>query len=115
MRFGMLNLYRRYGLPIYITENGQSCNDRVFLDGKVHDPDRIDFLNRYLVELRKAAQEGVPVRGYFHWSFLDNFEWNEGYDERFGIVYVDYTTQQRILKDSAIWYAGVIASNAQML
>ncbi len=115
MRFGMLNLYRRYGLPIYITENGQSCNDRVFLDTKVHDPDRIDFLNRYLVELRKAAQEGVPVRGYFHWSFLDNFEWNEGYDERFGIVYVDYTTQQRILKDSAIWYAGVIASNAQML
>ena len=114
-RFGMLNLYRRYGLPIYITENGQSCNDRVFLDGKVHDPDRIDFLNRYLAELKKAAQEGVPVRGYFHWSFLDNFEWNDGYDERFGIVYVDYTTQHRILKDSAIWYAGVIASNAQML
>ena len=115
MRFGMLNLYRRYGLPIYITENGQSCNDRVFLDTKVHDPDRIDFLNRYLVELKKAAQEGVPVRGYFHWSFLDNFEWNDGYDERFGIVYVDYTTQQRILKDSAIWYAGVIASNAEIL
>lgn len=115
MRYGMLNLYRRYGLPIYITENGQSCNDRVFLDGKVHDPDRIDYLHRYLLELKKAIDEGADIRGYLQWSFLDNFEWAYGYDERFGCVYVDYATQQRILKDSAHWYAQVISSNGAML
>jgi len=115
MHYGPLNLYRRYGLPMYITENGQSCNDRVFLDGKVHDPDRIDFLHRYLLELRKGIDEGVPMRGYLQWSFLDNFEWARGYDERFGCVYVDFETQERILKDSAFWYADVIKSNGGTL
>ena len=96
-------------------ENGQSCNDRVFLDGQVHDPDRIDFLHRYLLELHKAIQEGVPIRGYLQWSFLDNFEWSQGYSERFGIIYVDYATLQRIPKDSARWYRDVIVSNGALL
>ncbi len=115
MHFGPMNVYRRYGRPIYITEDGQSCNDRVFLDGMVHDPERIDFLHRYLRELKKAIDEGTPVKGYMQWSFLDNFEWAEGYMERFGIIYVDYRTQQRIPKDSARWYAQVIATNGENL
>ena len=111
----MVNNYRRYGKPIIITENGQSCNDRIFLDGKVHDPERIDFLHRYLLELEKGIGEGVPVLGYLQWSFLDNFEWSQGYDERFGIIYVDYPTGRRIPKDSAAWYAGVIETNGGCL
>lgn len=96
--------YERYKLPFYITENGMSCHDVVSLDGKVHDPNRIDYLNRYLLELEKAVDEGVQVEGYFLWSFMDNFEWSKGYTERFGIVFVDYNNQQRIPKDSAYWY-----------
>ena len=115
MHFGPLNIARRYGLPVYITENGQSCNDRVHMDGQVHDPERIDFLHRYLLELSKAVEEGLDLRGYLQWSFLDNFEWNSGYGERFGIVYVDYRTCQRIPKDSARWYAKVIETNGECL
>ena len=115
MHYCVVNNYRRYGKPIVITENGQSCNDRVFLDGKVHDPERIDFLHRYLLELKKGIDEGVPVLGYLQWSFLDNFEWAQGYDERFGIVYVDYRTGERIPKDSAAWYAKVIETNGGCL
>jgi len=115
LRYGPQNLFRRYGLPMYITENGLSCNDKVYLDGKVHDPDRIDFLNRYLVELRKGIEEGAPVGGYLQWSFLDNFEWGEGYNERFGLIYVDYETLERIPKDSAAWYAKVIETNGEIM
>jgi len=97
-------LYERYKLPFYITENGMSAHDVISLDGEVHDPNRIDFLNRYLVELEKAADDGVDVEGYFLWSFMDNFEWSRGYTERFGIVFVDYNNQKRIVKDSAHWY-----------
>ena len=97
-------LYERYNLPIYITENGMSAHDVVSLDGKVHDPNRIDFLERYLLQLEKAADEGADIAGYFLWSFMDNFEWAKGYSERFGIVFVDYETQERIPKDSAYWY-----------
>ncbi len=104
-------LYERYGLPVCILENGQACNDRIFLDGKVHDPDRIDFLHRYLKELKALCESGVPVLGYFQWSFTDNFEWHTGYDERFGLVYIDYQTQQRIPKDSAFWYSDVARTN----
>ena len=104
LQWGPKFLYERYGLPIYITENGMSAHDVVSLDGKVHDPNRIDFTHRYLLELEKAVDAGVPVEGYFHWSFMDNFEWGHGYNERFGLVYVDYETQQRIPKDSALWY-----------
>ena len=115
MHYAPLNLSRRYGLPMMITENGQSCNDRIFRDGLVHDPERIDFLHRYLLELHRAIEEGVPVEGYLQWSFLDNFEWADGYGERFGIVYVDYPTQRRIPKDSAFWFARVIESNGALL
>lgn len=108
MYWGVKNIYARYGLPVYITENGVSCNDRIYLDGKVHDADRIDFLSRYIAELKRAMDEGVPVKGYFHWSLLDNFEWALGYDERFGLVYTDYKTKKRIPKDSAEWYAALV-------
>ncbi len=104
LHWGPRFLYERYNLPVYITENGMSAHDVVSLDGKVHDPNRIDFLNRYLSELEKAADDGADIAGYFLWSFIDNFEWTNGYAERFGIVYVDYETQKRIPKDSAYWY-----------
>jgi len=115
LRYGPLFIWRRYGLPIYIAENGQSCNDRIFLDGKVHDPDRIDFLRRYLGELGRAIDEGVPIRGYFHWSFTDNFEWHTGYSDRFGLFYTDYRDLRRIPKDSAAFYREVIGTNGRML
>ncbi len=105
----------RYRLPILISENGMSCHDAVSLDGQVHDPNRVDFLRRYLRQLRRAAEDGVPVAGYFHWSLMDNFEWGHGYTERFGIVYVDYGTQERIVKDSGRFYTGVIADNGEKL
>lgn len=108
-------LYERYKLPIIITENGMADIDTVFLDGKVHDPSRIDYLHKYLLALKKAAQEGVDVAGYFQWSFLDNFEWARGYADRFGIVYVDYDTLERIPKDSAYWYKNVIETNGECL
>ena len=104
-------LYERYKKPIIITENGLSCRDSVALDGKVHDPERIDFLARYLLQLEKAASDGVDIRGYFLWSVMDNFEWSNGYSERFGVVHVDYATQKRTWKDSAYWYRDVIRNN----
>jgi beta-glucosidase len=106
--------YERYKKPIVITENGLSCRDWVSVDGAVHDPGRIDFMTRYLRELHRAIQAGVPVDGYFHWSIMDNFEWAEGYKERFGLIHVDYQTQKRTLKDSALWYAKVIASDGEL-
>jgi beta-glucosidase len=108
-------LWERYKLPIVITENGMANVDWVSLDGKVHDPQRIDFLNRCLLELQKACNDGINLRGYFLWSIMDNFEWAEGYRQRFGIIYVDYPTQKRILKDSAYWYKEVIVSNGGVL
>lgn len=108
-------IYERYKLPIVITENGISNPDWISLDGKCHDPQRIDFLHRYLLQLGRAIAEGTDVRGYFQWSLMDNFEWAEGYKERFGLIHVDYDTQKRTLKDSAEWYQGVIASNGATL
>ncbi len=115
MHYCTLHIYRRYGIPVYITENGLSCNDKVYLDGAVHDAERIDFLHRYLLELQKGIAEGAPVLGYLHWSLFDNFEWAEGYDERFGMIYVDYKDGRRILKDSVKWYRNVIESNGDSL
>lgn len=103
-------LYERYRKPIYITENGMTCHDTVSQDGKVHDPNRIDFLARYLKNLKRAAEE-IDIRGYFQWSLMDNFEWDKGYAERFGIIYVDFETQERIWKDSAYWYRDLIRRN----
>lgn len=108
-------LYERYKLPIVITENGLSCFDFVSAEGRVHDPARIDFLTRYLRSLGRAIDDGTEVLGYFQWSLMDNFEWAEGYRQRFGLVYVDFETQDRVLKDSAAWYGEVIRTNGSTL
>ena len=109
-------LQERYpNLPIAITENGLSLPDVVSQDGKVHDPNRIDFMSRYLKNLRRAADDGVDISGYFAWSLMDNFEWTYGYKHRFGMIYVNFKTQERILKDSAYWYRDVIAHNGENL
>ena len=109
-------LYERYGKPIYITENGMTNLDWVDADGVVRDPQRIDYTRRYLRQLRRAALDGTTrVGGYFHWSLLDNFEWQCGYRERFGLIHVDFETLRRTPKESARWYAGVIASNGASL
>lgn len=108
-------LWERYRLPLYITENGLSCHDWVMLDGKVHDPNRIDYLNRHLLQLERAMDNGADVRGYFQWSLMDNFEWARGYFDRFGLIYVDYQTQKRTIKDSGYWYRDVIESNGKHL
>lgn len=113
--WGPYFLYERYKTPIYITENGLSCHDVISSDGKVHDPNRIDFVSSYLKQLKCASEDGVDIRGYFHWSLLDNFEWHSGYAERFGMVYVDYRTQERIIKDSGYWYQKVIQENGENL
>ncbi len=108
-------MYERYGKPIMITENGMSCHDVVSLDGKVHDSNRIDYLHRYLLEYRRAAEDGVDLDGYYVWSLTDNFEWASGYNERFGLTYIDYSTQKRILKDSGLFIKEVIQSNGECL
>lgn len=108
-------LYERYGRPVLVTENGMANFDWVALDGKVHDPLRIDYLHRYLLELRRAADEGIPVVGYTYWSILDNYEWSAGYDQRFGLVHVDYRTQKRTIKDAGYFYRDVIRSNGANL
>jgi len=107
--------YERYKLPILITENGMANNDFVMLDGKVHDPQRIDYISRYLKGLKKAVSEGIPVIGYQYWSIMDNFEWSEGYDKRFGLIYIDYRTQERTVKDSGRFYAEIIRTNGEDL
>lgn len=107
--------YKRYGLPIFITENGMANIDFVYEDDKVHDPQRSEFLRAYIRQLKRANDEGVPVIGYSCWSFMDNFEWAEGYDKRFGLVYVDYRTQERIIKDSAYVYRDIIRFNGENL
>ncbi|MBD3243435.1 MAG: beta-glucosidase [Chitinivibrionales bacterium] len=108
-------LYERYRLPIVVTENGMANCDWVQRDGKVHDPQRIDFVGRYLTAYRRAIADGVDGRGYFHWSLLDDLEWNEGYQHRLGLVHVDFDTGKRTPKDSATWYRSVIESNGEAL
>lgn len=108
-------LYERYKLPFYITENGISCHDWVSLDGEVHDPNRIDMHERYIREFGRAIADGVDGRGYFVWSLLDNFEWRTGYSDRFGMIYTDFQTLERIPKDSAKWYGKVAQSNGKFI
>lgn len=98
-------------LSLYVTENGAAFRDEV-QDGRVADADRLEYLRQHFLSAHRAIQEGVPLKGYFVWSLMDNFEWAFGYSKRFGIIYVDYATQQRIWKDSARWYQQVIANNA---
>lgn len=115
MYWGSRFLYEKYHMPLYITENGTSCADMVSEDGRVHDYNRIHFLDAYIGQIQKAVNEGVDVRGYFHWTFLDNFEWERGYRERFGLVFVNFENQKRTVKDSAYWYQKVMESNGAVL
>ncbi|MBM3126863.1 MAG: beta-glucosidase [Chloroflexi bacterium] len=105
-------LHGEYGFPaIYITENGAAFEDRVNAEGQVDDPARVSYLRRHLEQVHRAIGIGVPVKGYFVWSLMDNFEWGFGYSKRFGLVRVDYRTLQRIPKQSASWYGKVVAEN----
>jgi len=105
-------LWAEYPKPMVITENGAAYDDEVAADGGVHDDERVTYVHEHLSAVRDVLDAGVDMRGYFLWSMLDNFEWAYGYSKRFGIVYVDFETQQRTLKDSARFYAGVVKSNA---
>ena len=105
-------LHKEYpGVPMYVTENGAAFPDRV-VDGHVHDPDRVAYLASHVEAVAHAIESGADVRGYFYWSMFDNFEWAWGYGQRFGLVYVDFESQQRIVKSSGRWYAEAIASSA---
>lgn len=109
----LMRVTREYPFKaLYVTENGAAFADQVGPSGKVDDPRRVDYLRRYLTQAARAVADGAPLRGYFVWSLMDNFEWAYGYSKRFGLVYVDYETQARILKTSAHWYSRVIAENA---
>jgi beta-glucosidase/6-phospho-beta-glucosidase/beta-galactosidase len=101
--YRMIMEFATYGLPILITENGICTND---------DNDRIDFIKIHLREVARAAKEGAQVSGYLHWSLLDNFEWNHGFEPKFGLIEVDYTTQRRTAKPSSRIYADIIKKNS---
>ncbi len=101
-------------LPIYITENGAAYDDQVE-DGRVHDEKRIEYVEKHLQAVSDLNEEGMNIQGYFLWSLLDNFEWSFGYDKRFGIIHVNYDTQERIWKDSARWYADIVKNRGSVL
>jgi len=107
----LLRLHKEYAVPaLYVTENGAAFDDVWNGTEPIADPQRISFLHDYIQGLTGLFDQGVPLKGYFVWSLLDNFEWAEGYSKRFGIVYIDYPTQRRVLKESALWYADLIAA-----
>lgn len=107
----LTRLHKEYGVPaLLITENGAAFADTVEGDGEVHDTQRIEYLKEHINSVGRVVEQGVPVQGYLVWSLLDNYEWAEGYSKRFGIVYVDYATQQRTIKESGQWYSSFIAS-----
>lgn len=113
MYWSVRHMYETYGLPIMITENGTADLDLIYPDEKVHDNIRCYYISQYIESLKRAVDEGIPVLGYQYWSFMDNFEWAEGYDIRLGLVYVDYRTQKRIIKDSGYFYSEIIKSNGE--
>jgi len=104
----LITAYRRYKLPIYVTENGYGAHETLDAAGKVNDPGSIAYLADYTKAVAEAVASGVDVRGYFLWSLLDNLEWGAGFASRFGIVYVDYPTQKRVPKASFAWFAELI-------
>ena len=107
----LLQLTHDYGpIPIEITETGGVFMDAPGQDGQVHDPRRIAFYREHLIELARAMRDGARVRAYHAWSLLDNFEWDKGYSQRYGLTWVDFKTQQRIVKDSGHWYGRVAAT-----
>jgi beta-glucosidase len=110
----LLELHKRYRLPIFVLENGTANEDKPDTSGAVADQPRIDFLQAYTAAMFEAIAAGADVRGYFVWSLLDNFEWGSGYSQRFGITYVDYPTQRRIPKASFHWYARLIKDRKPM-
>jgi beta-glucosidase len=95
---------------LYVTENGAGYEDEPNAEGEIIDLHRRDYVRNHLIAVHRAIQDGLPVCGYFLWSFLDNFEWAEGYVKRFGIIYNDFKTQRRTPKLSAYWYAQVVAA-----
>lgn len=103
----------RYGLPYYVCENGTALNDYPLSDGRIHDINRIEYLKQHLARLERAKDEGLDIRGYFAWSLMDNFEWASGYRDRFGLIYVDFKTKERIIKDSGYWYGDFIREQLQ--
>lgn len=105
--------HERYHLPIMVTENGMADTENLYRRTEVIDRSRIEFMDEYLRNLKRAADEGIPVLGYQHWSLMDNFEWNEGYTSRFGLIHVNYDTQERTLKKSAYYYREIIESNGE--
>ncbi|MGH7950001.1 MAG: family 1 glycosylhydrolase, partial [Candidatus Binataceae bacterium] len=108
----ILRVTKDYGrLPIYVTENGASYGETPGPDGRVNDQRRISFLRRYISEVGRAIQQGADVRGYFHWTFTDNFEWAEGFNQRFGLVWCDFDSQKRIVKESGKWFSALARSN----
>ena len=109
---GLMRFWREYGKKIIVTENGLACWDVPDAEGRVRDTKRIDFLKRHISAMHRAIADGADIRGYLTWSSFDNFEWALGYERRFGLTYVDYDTQERIIKDSGRWYAEVIRNNA---
>jgi len=96
---------------LMVTENGVPVPDGVDFDGRVRDERRIRYLRNHIAQVQRAIEDGIPVMGYFHWSLMDNFEWNLGYSQRFGLVFVDFKTQKRTIKDSGHWFAKVIQEN----
>ncbi|WP_419996335.1 GH1 family beta-glucosidase [Streptomyces boninensis] len=109
LRKTLRRLTKDYGpRRVYVTENGSAYPDTVTPDGRVHDPERVRYLDEHLAACAAAVAEGVPLAGYFAWSLLDNFEWAYGYDKRFGLVHVDYETQRRTVKDSGRRYAELV-------
>jgi len=100
--------YERYGKPLVITENGTCITECVSKDGGVHDPQRVEFIADHVAQVERAIGEGIPYAGYFYWSLMDNFEWHCGYKHRFGLVYVDFETGERIVKDSGGFYGELI-------
>jgi beta-glucosidase len=110
----LVRLATEYGArEVYVTENGSAWADDITPDGQIHDQPRLRYLEEHLAACDRAVQRGVPLAGYFAWSLLDNFEWDYGYDARFGLVHVDYQTQQRRVKDSGRRYADIIAAHGQ--
>ncbi len=110
--YGPKYIYERYHLPIVYSENGVALTEWKDLNGEINDDSRIDYIKRYLRALNRAAQE-VEIDGYFYWSFMDNFEWAEGFSKKFGLVHIDYKTLERTPKKSAHWYKKVIESNGE--
>ncbi|GAC1696276.1 MAG: GH1 family beta-glucosidase [Ktedonobacteraceae bacterium] len=108
----LVKLHKEYSVPsLLVTENGAAFDDVVGSDGEVSDPRRVEYLREHIRSVWRVLEQGVPIQGYLVWSLLDNYEWAEGYSKRFGIVYVDYATQKRTIKESGRWYAAFIASH----